>query len=163
MYLKLDSNLTNQKKGYTVIELSSCSGKQDTLYLRDPADYSSEVNVMEHIGKHDKQIAQFKNPLPDSGLWVVVQESGSLNLGHQSQFMIKAYSSQEPLNDMERVKPESDTVDASFKDLEQNILNLKWKPLLNNGQPIEGVLYHIIWTTNLDANLNSACVLNEEF
>ena len=143
------------------------------MFTQDPVDAAGrEISYMEATLKNGKQFITFKNPLPIN-VYAVVQSTAMSenymkfndNLGQRSQFLIKAYHSEEPLNDMQRIKPIDSNIDFVFSDTAYQVLNLEWKPILDYSvtPPVALVAeYTIFYTAERNANLASACVMNKD-
>jgi hypothetical protein len=88
-------------------------------------------------------------------------------LGPRSQFLITAYQDPLPLTKLSMLKPSSPLI-TSQESLTSpgRVLNLSWPPLLDyreeTPKTVEDVTYHIFWTDDLSANLESSCVLNAD-
>ena len=66
---------------------------------------------------------------------------------------------------MARIKPIDSKLIANFREQTTSQMILEWKPLLNYGvtPPVALVVeYSVFFTQDLDANLESSCLMNEE-
>jgi len=83
--------------------------------------------------------------------------------------MIKAFYSNLPVDDSaDLFKPVSSEIKWTQSETSQNVVNLQWFTLLNHSPGSSIVMadnttqYWVFMTTDMDANLDSECILNKE-
>jgi hypothetical protein len=138
--------------------------------LENPEDNKSSVRGHNYYDDKagGRYIVSFQNPIPASSFYTIVESIALTNKkhsafrdgnGNRAQFMIKAYQSPDMITQANdhKLRPSSSDLMYYQSESSKNIITIKWVSL-----PYTEVEYYVIVSTDMEANLESACVMNEE-